>query len=40
VLTKSLNKAFDSMSCEELQKLDWLCWNADFFIEKDQIKAA
>ena len=39
-LKDALNDAFSEMSADELKKIDWLCWNADFFIEKDKIKAA
>jgi len=39
-LADAMNKAFSEMSIDELKKIDWLCWNADFYIEKDKVKAA
>ncbi len=37
---KSLNESFNELTLDELKKIDWLCWNSDFFIEQDQQQAA
>ena len=39
-LTQALLECFEDMTIDELKKLDWLTLETDFFISKDQTKAA